>query len=64
MGRILKHFRKFFITALGTEPGRRSIHVSPAFASIVRKINRTPLLWPNNFGRVIRMQINGGSYHV
>jgi len=64
MGRILKHFRKFFITAIQTEPWRRSNHARPTFASIVTKINnRLPHL-PDIHARVIRMQMNGGSYHV
>jgi len=45
---ILKHFRKSFITAIGTEPVRRSNHASPTFASIVTKINMPLLHRPNN----------------
>ena len=64
MGRILKHFRQFFTSGVEAVVRCGSDHTSAAFASAVRKINGPRLAWSNNFGRVIRMQTNGGSYHV
>jgi hypothetical protein len=64
MGRILKHFCQFFTSGIQAVVRRGSDHASAAFTSTVRKINRPRLAWSNNFERVIRMQINGGNYHV
>jgi hypothetical protein len=64
MGPILKHFREFFSTAAGTEAGHRSVRASITFASAVTKINKRLPHLTDIYPRVIRMQINGGSYHV